>query len=75
MMKKTVEELKSFSYAEHPIGLIMNTKDYTFIELLELSKLSGLLGWKITFSNAAHLETKELFELAKHSEDLTFDLR
>lgn len=74
-MIKSLEEIKSLSKGENPIALIIDTKDYAFIELLEMAKLSGLLGWKITFTNCGQLSNKELIELAKQSEYLTFDLR
>lgn len=74
-MIKSLEEIKSLSKGENPIALIIDTKDYAFIELLELAKISGLFGWKITYTNCTQLETKELIELAKQSEKLTFDLR
>jgi hypothetical protein len=40
-----------------------------------MAKISGLIGWKFTFKNAANLIVSELQELLTHADDkaLTFD--
>jgi hypothetical protein len=74
-MKKSLEEIKDLSKAGNKVDLILNIEDYEFIELLDIAKISGLIGWGITLTNCKKMHNKELIELLKHSEDLIFDLR
>ena len=74
-MKKSLEEIKDLSKAGNKIDLILSAEDYELIELMDIAKISGLLGCKITLTNCKEMNNKELIELLKHSEDLTFDLR
>ena len=50
-MKKSLEEIKELSKAENIVNLILSVEDYEFIELMDIAKISGLLGWKITLTN------------------------
>ncbi len=74
-MKKSLQEIKDLSKAGKSFHLMLNVEDYTFPELLDLAKISGMIGWKYTFKNAAQLSVLELQELLTHADDaaLTFD--
>jgi hypothetical protein len=74
-MKKSLQDIKDLSKAGKSFHLILNVEDYTFLELLDMAKISGLIGWKFTFKNAAILSVTELQELLTHANDnaLTFD--
>ena len=74
-MKKSLQDIKDLSKAGKSFHLILNVEDYTYPELLDMAKISGLIGWKFTFRNAAKLTVVELQELLTHANDaaLTFD--
>lgn len=74
-MKKSLQDIKDLSKAGKCFHLIVNVEEYTFLELLDMAKISGLIGWKFTFKNAAILSVAELQELLTHADDkaLTFD--
>lgn len=74
-MKKSLQDIKDLSKAGKSFQLMLNVEDYTFLELLDMAKISGLIGWKFTFRNAAKLSVDELQELLTHADDaaLTFD--
>lgn len=74
-MKKSLQEIKELSSVGVKMRLIINVKDYTFKELLDMSKIVGLLGWKFTFVNATILTVEEIKELLSHADNnhLTFD--
>jgi hypothetical protein len=74
-MKKSLQDIKDLSKAGKSFHLMLNVEDYTFLELLDMAKISGLIGWKFTFRNAAKLSVEELQELLTHADDaaLTFD--
>ena len=74
-MIKTIEEIKSLHEAQNKVSLIINAQDYSFVELVDLARMSDLFGWKITFSDCSQLSAKEMKELIMISEDLMFDLR
>ncbi|MEY3844705.1 MAG: hypothetical protein RL293_1127 [Bacteroidota bacterium] len=48
-MKKSLQDIKDLSKAGKSFHLILNVEDYTFLELLDMAKISGLIGWKFTF--------------------------
>lgn len=74
-MKKSLQDIKDLSKAGKSFHLMLNVEDYTFQELLDMAKISGLIGWKFTFRNAVKLSVEELQELLTHADDaaLTFD--
>lgn len=74
-MKKSLQDIKDLSKVGKSFHLILNVEDYTFPELLDMAKISGLIGWKFTIRNAAKLSVVELQELLTHADDaaLTFD--
>ena len=74
-MKKTLQEIKALSKVGKRIALHIDVKDYNFNELLDMAKITALLGWKFTFKNASSLTTDELLELLTHAEEdkLIFD--
>ena len=74
-MKKSLQDIKDLSKVGKSFHLILNVEDCTFPELLDMAKISGLIGWKFTFRNAAKLSIVELQELLTHADDaaLTFD--
>ena len=74
-MKKSLQDIKDLSKAGKSFQLMLNVEDYTFLELLDMAKISGLIGWKFTFRNAVKLSVVELQELLTHADDaaLTFD--
>lgn len=74
-MKKSLQDIKDLSKAGKSFHLMLNVEDYTFLELLDMAKISGLIGWKFTFRNAVKLSVEELQELLTHADDaaLTFD--
>ena len=59
-MKKSLQDIKDLSKAGKSFHLILNLEDYTFPELLDMAKISGLFGWKFTFRNAAKLSVVQL---------------
>ena len=73
-MKKSLQDIKELSKTGKFFHLILNVEDYNFPELLDMAKISGLIGWKFTFKNAANLSVAELQELLTHASDkaLTF---
>jgi hypothetical protein len=74
-MKKSLQDIIDLSKVGKSFHLILNVEDYTFPELLDMAKISGLIGWKFTFKNAANLSVAQLQELLTHADDnaLTFD--
>jgi hypothetical protein len=74
-MKKSLQDIKELFPIGKNFSLIVNVEDYTFLELLDMAKISGLIGWKFTFKNAAKLSVAELQELLTHADEnaLTFD--
>ena len=74
-MKKSLQDIKDLSLAGKSFHLMLNVEDFTFPELLDLAKISGLIGWKFTFRNAVKLSVVELQELLTHADNaaLTFD--
>jgi hypothetical protein len=74
-MKKSLQDIKDLSKAGKSFHLMINVEEYTFSELLDMAKISGLIGWKFTFRNAAKLSIVELQELLTHADDaaLIFD--
>lgn len=74
-MLKSVQDIKDLFSIGKKLSLIINVEDYTFLELLEMAKISGLIGWKFTFKNAGKMSVEELNQLLSHADDgaLTFD--
>ena len=75
-MKKTLQEIKSLSKVGKRLSLIIDVQDYDISELLDMAKITALLGWTFSFRNAVNLSTNELQELLSHAEEdkLIFDL-
>ena len=74
-MLKSLQDIKDLFSIGKKLSLIINVEDFTFLELLEMAKISGLIGWKFTFKNARKMSVEELNQLISHADDgaLTFD--
>jgi hypothetical protein len=68
-MKKSLQEIKSLSKIGKRLALIVDVKDYEFAELLDMAKITALLGWNFTFKNAANLSVDELQTLLTHADE------
>jgi hypothetical protein len=74
-MKKSIQDIKALSKAGKRLNLVIDVCDYTFLELMDLAKITDLLSWHITLKNSTKLSNQELHELLINADQgaLTLD--